>query len=70
MFALHFLVSGLAKKNISPQYVRVKKPLNMADDQKNATVPVFNARFERRTITAKLHYNNCRGAWRKALSDF
>ena len=26
IFALHFLVSGLAKQNMSPQYFCVKKP--------------------------------------------
>ena len=28
-FLLHFLVSGLAKQNMSPQYLCVKKPLKM-----------------------------------------
>jgi len=44
------------KKNMSPQYLR-KKPLKMANDRKNATVPVFNAMFEKSNIAAsKLHY--------------
>ena len=47
----------LAKFNMSPQYLRVKKPLKMANDRKNATVPVFNAMFERSNIAAKLRYN-------------
>ena len=29
----------------------------MANDRKNATVPVFNTMFERSNIAAKLHYN-------------
>ena len=57
IFALHFHVSGVAKLNMSPQYLCVKKLLKMANDRKNATVPVFNAMFERSNITAKLHYN-------------
>ena len=36
----------------------------MPDDRKNGTVPVFNAKFERRTIAAKLHYNNYWGIFR------
>jgi len=44
------------KKNMSPQYLH-KKPLKMANDRKNATVPVFNAMFEKSNIAAsKLHY--------------
>jgi len=35
----------------------VKKALKMANDLKNATVPVFNAMFERGDIAAKLRYN-------------
>ena len=35
----------------------VKKPLKMANDLKNATVPVFGAMFERGDIAAKLRYN-------------
>ena len=57
IFVLNFHVSGLAKLNVSPQYLRVKKPLNMANDRKNATIPVFNAMFERSNIAAKLRYN-------------
>ena len=57
IFALHFHVSSLAKLHMSPQYSRVKKPLKMANDRKNATVPVFNAMFERSNIGAKLRYN-------------
>ena len=30
--ALHCVVSGLAKKNMSPQYLCVKKPLKMVND--------------------------------------
>jgi len=48
VFALHFLVSGFAKQNMSPQYLYVKKPLKIKwrkKDGKNATVPVFNAMF-------------------------
>ena len=37
--------------------MRVKKPLKMANDRKKATVPVFNAMFERSNIAAKLPYN-------------
>ena len=54
---LHFHVSELAKLNMSPQYLCVKKQLKMANDRKNATVPVFNAMFERSNIAAKLRYN-------------
>ena len=50
IFALHFYVSGLAKLNMSPQYLRVKKPLKMAND------PVFGM-FERSNIAAKLRYS-------------
>ena len=32
IFPLNFLVSGLAKQNMSPQYLCVKKPLKMARD--------------------------------------
>ena len=35
----------------------VKKPLKMANDRKNVTVPVFNSMFERSNIAAKLRYN-------------
>ena len=41
IFALHFLVSCLAKQNMSPQYLCVKELLKMANDQKNATVSVL-----------------------------
>jgi len=57
IFTLHFLVSGLAKQNMSPQYLHVEKLLKMANDRKNATAPVFNAMFERSNIAAKLSYN-------------
>ena len=57
IFTLHFHVSGLAKLNTSPQYLRVKKTLKMATDRKNATVPVFNAMFKRSNIAAKLRNN-------------
>ena len=57
IFAVHFHVSGLAKLNMSPQYLRVKKPLKMANDQKNTTFPVFTAMFERSNIEAKLRFN-------------
>ena len=33
--ALHCVVSGLAKQNMSPQYLCVMKPLKMANDRKN-----------------------------------
>ena len=57
IFGLRFHVSGLAKLNMSPQYLRVKKPLKIANDRKNGTVPVFNAMFERSNIAAKLRRN-------------
>ena len=37
--ALHYVVSGLAK-NMSPQYLCVKKPLKMVNDQRNGAVHV------------------------------
>ena len=37
--ALHCVVSGLAK-NMSPQYLCVKKPLKMVNDQRNGAVHV------------------------------
>ena len=44
------------KKNMRLQYLR-KKPLKMANDRNNATVPVFNAMFKKSNIAAsKLHY--------------
>ena len=51
IFAPHFLVSGLAKQNMSP--------LKMAND-KSATVSLMNPMiymFERSNIVAKLRYN-------------
>ena len=57
ILGLHFLVSGLAKQNMSRQYLCMKKSLKMVNDRKNATVPVFNGMFERSNIAAKLHHN-------------
>jgi len=51
IFTLDFPVSGLAKQNMSPQFLCEKKPLKMVNDQKNAIiVPVFNTMFERSNI--------------------
>ena len=41
IFALHFLFSGLAEQNMSPQELFVQKPLKMANDRSNATVHGF-----------------------------
>jgi len=57
IFDLHFLVSSLAKQNMSPQYLCVKKPLKMVNDRKDTTLPVFNAMLERSNIAAELRYN-------------
>ena len=38
--ALHHVVSSLAKQNMSLQYLHVKKPLKMANDQRNRVVNV------------------------------
>ena len=54
IFALHFYVNGLAKLNMSPQYLRVKKPLKMANDRKSATVPVFTPCSKE--VTSQLNY--------------
>ena len=56
IFALHFIVSGLAKQNMSTPILvcDLKEPLKMASDWKNAT---FNAMFERSNVAAKLRNN-------------
>ena len=42
---------------MSPQYLCVKIPLKMANDRKDATVPVFNTMLERSNIAAELRYH-------------
>ena len=42
-------MSAVQQKKMSLQYLR-KKTLKMANDRKNATVPVFNAVFEKVTL--------------------
>ena len=57
IFTLHFLVSGLAKQNISPQDLCVKKlKINLKWQR------TLNAMFERSNIAAKLC--NCLGIFR------
>ena len=64
------MIWGLAKQNIEPCILVCEETmLKMVNDRNIATVPVFNAMFDRSNMVAKLRYN-CRGAWRKALSDF
>ena len=53
---LHCVVSGLAKKNMSPQYLCVKKPLRMANDRRNGAVHVTSQlNYSTITLSEKIH---------------
>ena len=45
-----FPVSGLAKQNMSPQFLCVKETAENGECLKDETVPVFNTTFERSNI--------------------
>ena len=53
--AMHCVVSGLAK-NMSPQYLCVKKPLKMANDRRNGAVHVTSQlNYSTITLSEKIH---------------